>query len=112
MDYISNFSMLEDGQRNINLIGSLVEISPIRYVSKHDSKLQVAASKAIISDGKRSMPLSLWGSSALATAKFNPNEYAKLEYCNVRSRGGALEIQVNDSSRIFASDIFKRRFKK
>lgn len=112
MDYISNFSILGDGQRNINLIGSLVEISPIRYVGKQDSKVQVATSRAIIFDGKMTLPLSLWGSSALATAKFNLNSYAKLEFCNVLSRDGKLEVQANDSSRIFTSDIFKRRFKK
>jgi hypothetical protein len=106
---ITDFSKLVDGQKNIDVIGKLIEIGPIRYVNTLGRESQVAVADCVITDSEAMMPVSLWGSSALMSTKMKPNDYMKIEFCSVRSRNGSAEIYAPDTSRILISkSLFSR----
>jgi hypothetical protein len=100
---IADFSKLKDGLKNIDVVGKMLEIGSIRYVSTLNQESQVAVADCVITDSEMAIPVSLWGSSALMTTKMKPNDYVKIEFCNVRSRNGTAEIYAADTSRVLIS---------
>ncbi len=109
---ITDFSKLVDGQKNIDVIGKIIEIGPIRYVNTLGRESQVAVADCVITDSEAMMPVSLWGSSALMSTKMKPNDYMKIEFCSVRSRNGSAEIYAPDTSRILISKSLFNRTRK
>ncbi len=109
---ITDFSRLVDGQKNIDVIGKLIEIGPIRYVNTLGRESQVAVADCIITDSEATMPVSLWGSSALMSTKMKPNDYIKIEFCSVRSRNSSAEIYAPDTSRVLISKSLYGKMRK
>ncbi|MGC8537878.1 MAG: hypothetical protein ACP5MZ_02740 [Candidatus Micrarchaeia archaeon] len=109
---ITDFSKLVEGQKNIDVIGKVVEIGPIRYVNTLGRESQVAVVDCVITDSEAMMPVSLWGSSALMSTKMKPNDYIKIEFCSVRSRNGSIEIYASDTSRVLISKSLYRKIRK
>jgi hypothetical protein len=97
---VTEFSALREGQKNIDVAGMVVEMGPTRHVSRLNSPGQVAVSDCALSDGSSTMPVSLWGSSALAAASVGINSTVKIEFCSVRVRNGSLEVYAGDLSRV------------
>lgn len=100
---ITDFSKLAEGQKNIDIIGKMLEIGSIRYVNTLSRESQVAVADCVITDSEISIPISLWGSSAMMTTGMNPNDYVKIEFCSVRSRNSSIEIYAQDASRVLIS---------
>ncbi|MGC8688348.1 MAG: hypothetical protein ACP5RQ_03050 [Candidatus Micrarchaeia archaeon] len=104
-------SELSTGMRGIDVIGRITEIGAIKYVSGLGNE-QVAVASAKLSLNDKSVDVSLWGSSALATTKMNLNDFVKIEFCNVRNKFDKLEIIANDYSRVFASNLLAQRVRR
>jgi hypothetical protein len=104
-------SELSAGMRGIDVIGRITEIGTIKYVSGLGND-QVAVASAKLSLNDKSVDVSLWGSSALATTKMNLNDFVKIEFCNVKNKFDKLEIIANDYSRVFASNLFAQRVRR
>ncbi|MGC8648872.1 MAG: hypothetical protein ACP5UN_01475 [Candidatus Micrarchaeia archaeon] len=104
-------SELSAGMRGIDVIGRITEIGAIKYVSGLGNE-QVAVASAKLSLNDKSVDVSLWGSSALATTKMNLNDFVKIEFCNVRNKFDKLEIIANDYSRVFASNLLAQRVRR
>lgn len=96
---VTDFSLLSEGQRNMDVSGRVVEIGPVRYVNRL-SVGRVAVSDCAIADGSSTLPVSMWGSSALATSSIRVNSTVKVEFCSVRGRNGSVEIYAGDLSRV------------
>ncbi len=107
----NDFSELKGESRKIDLVGRLVEIGLIRHVTRLGGSGQIALASCIISDSRISIGASFWGSSALATSRMKPNEFIKMEFCDVRTRENSLHIYANDDSRVSASSAFSKRMK-
>lgn len=106
---ITNFSALKGGERNIDIIGKVVEIYPIKYVNRLDAEGQIGVANCVISDLNESMNVAMWGSSAIATANINANDVIKIEFCSVRERNGVKEVYATETSRILASKSLEGR---
>jgi hypothetical protein len=106
---ITNYSTIKEELRKIDIIGRIVEISPIRHVNRLGRPGQIAAASCIVTDYANTIDASFWGSSAIITANLKPNDFIKMEFCDVRSREGRMQIYVNDDSRVVASNIFASR---
>jgi len=109
---ITDYSMLKDGMKNISVIGKVIEIDPIKYVSRLNSEGQIAVARCKISDLVNTIAVSLWESSAIATTKLNLNDFVKLEFCSVRLRNDSLEIYCNNLSRVLVNNVLSTRLKK
>lgn len=108
---INDYSFLRAGQRNVDVIGKVLEIGPIRYVSRLGGSGQTAVADCVLTDLKDSVNVSMWGSSAIQTAKMNINDILKIEFCNARTRNDRLEIFANDLSRVIANKKFENRLR-
>ena len=108
---IGDYSLLKGGEKNIDVVGKIVEINPIRYVNRLDGGGQIGVVDCVISDLKDSMNVVLWGSSALATASMNANEFMKIEFCSVRERNGTKEVYATETSRVFTNASLEGRLK-
>ncbi len=97
--------------KNVDVIGRVASIYPIRYINKENGS-SVAVSRITIADSGGSLDASLWGSSAMVTAAMNANDYVKLEFCNVRERYGRLEIYANDLSRVLVNNGLEHKAKR
>ncbi len=108
---IGDYSLLKGGEKNIDVIGKIVEINPIRYVNRLDGSGQIGVVDCVISDLKDSMNAVLWGSSALATANMNVNDFMKIEFCSVREKNGTKEVYATETSRVFTSGSLEGRLR-
>lgn len=106
---ITDLSSIKEGSRNIDVIGRVTELGPIRYVAKLSGQGQVAVADCKLSDKDITIPASLWGSSALQTAKIGINDYVKIEFCSSVARNGSMEIYANDLSRVLPDPILSGR---
>lgn len=108
---INDYSTIREELRKVDVVGRIMEISPIRHVSRLGTG-QIAVASCIISDSTNSIDISFWGSSAIKTALLKTNDFVKLEFCDVRIREGKMQVYVNDDSRVLASNIFSPQLKK
>jgi hypothetical protein len=106
---ITDLSSIKDGSRNIEVIGRVTELGPIRYVAKLSGQGQVAVADCKLSDKNTTIAASLWGSSALQTAKIGINDYVKIEFCSAVERNGGVEIYANDISRVLPGPVLSGR---
>jgi len=112
MNAITDYSTVKEEQRKVDVIGRIVEISPIRHVTRLGKEGQIAVASCIITDSTNMIDASFWGSSALTTANLKTNDFIKLEFCDIRMRDGKLQIYANDDSRVVSSSAFGQRLKK
>ncbi|MCL5007612.1 MAG: hypothetical protein M1164_02955 [Candidatus Marsarchaeota archaeon] len=106
---ITDLSLIKEAGRNIDVIGRVTELGPIRYVAKLSGQGQVAVADCKLSDSGTTLSASLWGSSALQTAKISINDYVKIEFCSAVERNGSVEIYANDLSRVLPSPALSGR---
>ena len=97
---IINYDKLMDGQKNIDVIGNIIEIGPIRYVNRINGSGQIGVSSCVISNTYKTFNVSLWGRAALKTTIMNVNDTIKIEFCSIKNRNNTLEIYANDLSRV------------
>jgi len=107
---ISDYSLLKEGLKNIDVLGKLIEMNPIRYINSSDGSGQIAVTDCVISDMNNTANVSLWESSALATAGMNVNDFIKIEFCSVRFRN-RIEIYASNLSRIVSGKGFANRLR-
>ncbi|MGC8622995.1 MAG: hypothetical protein ACP5SJ_03220 [Candidatus Micrarchaeia archaeon] len=108
---IPSFADLKGNEKNVDAIGKVVEIYPIKYVNRLDGTGQIGVANCTLSDSSSTMRATFWGSSASATASLNVNDIIKIEFCSVRSQGEEKELYVGDSSRVFASKLLASRIR-
>ena len=108
---ISDFALLKGGERDIDIIGKVVEIGPVKYVGRLDGEGQIGVSNCIISDLSETINATLWGSSAYATANIGVGDFIKIEFCNVRENEGSRVIYATDASRVFSNRSLEGRMR-
>jgi hypothetical protein len=106
---IYDYSTLKEGMKNIDIVGKILELGPIRYVNKLSGSGQIAVVDCMLSNMSDTIKASLWGSSATITAKFNVGDFMKIEFCNVIKRNNSLEIYASDLSRVVSNKLFERK---
>ncbi len=106
---IKNYDELCDGMKNIDIIGNIIEIGPIRYVNKINGNGLIGVSSCVISNTYKTFNVSLWGNAALKTAVMNVNDTIKIEFCSIKNRNNTLEIYANDLSRILINKNLSSR---
>jgi hypothetical protein len=106
---ISDYSTVKEEKRKVDIVGRVVEISPIRYVTTLGKSGQVAVASCIITDSTNMMDASFWGSSAIKTTGFKPNDFIKVEFCDIRMRDGKLQVYATDDSRVAIHNSFGKR---
>ncbi len=106
---IYDYSTLREGMKNIDIVGKVLELGPVRYVNRLTGSGQIAVVDAILSDMSSTIKASLWGSSATLTAKLNVGDFIKIEFCNIIARNGSLEIYASDLSRVVSNKLFERK---
>ncbi len=104
-------SELRGYEKNIDVIGKVIEIYPIKYVNRLDGAGQVGVANCVLGDPSSTIKAVFWGSSASATANLNANDIIKIEFCSVRSQGDEKELYITDSSRVFSSKLLAKRIK-
>ncbi len=110
---ITDFSAIAPGSSNIDVIGRAVEIYQIRYASKLSGNAQVPFSGCVLSDSSNAeLHVSMWGSSALATASIKAGGVVKIEFCSSRLRNDRLDIAASDSSRVLVHGSLEQRLAK
>jgi hypothetical protein len=97
--------------KNIDIIGKVVEISPIRHVSALSNGDAIAVAGCVLSDLSNTVGVSLWESSALATASMHVNGFAKIEFCSSRVRNEKIEVYANNLSRVVVGKSFAGRLR-
>ncbi len=106
---ITDYSAVKEEMRKVDVIGRLVEISPIRHVSRLGASGQMAVASCTITDTMNIVDVSLWGSSAIKSAALKTNDFIKIEFCDIKSREGKLQVYANDYSRILSSNALSGR---
>jgi hypothetical protein len=96
---INDFSKIRSSMETVDLIGTLVEAEQIKHISKM-SKLPVPVLKVLLSDGRKILRVTCWGSSALAIASIPLNHKVKIEYCKLKKSGDFIEIRADEMSRV------------
>lgn len=95
----TDFSILNDNEKNIDILGRILSVGPIRYFKDLDGK-QNGISECIISDGSVEGRVTLWKSSSNYVNEMHPGSYVKIEFCSIKLSEGKLDITANDYSRI------------
>jgi hypothetical protein len=99
---VTDFSQLHGGEKNIDVTGRVVSVSPIRYFRDLSGK-ESGVSDCSISDGKAEIRMSLWGSSSICAGEMHPGDYIKAEFVSARLTDNGIEITANDSARLLLS---------
>ncbi len=105
---IVDFNEIKEEIKNIDIIGKVIEIDPIRHVNRLNGT-QIPVCDIVLSDAHKAIAATLWGNIAIETAALNINDCIKIEFCSVKSRNGTLEIYANDYSRIVKSQALLSR---
>jgi ssDNA-binding replication factor A large subunit len=99
IDVKTDFSSLNGNEKNIDILGRILSVSPIRYFKDLDGK-QNGISECTISDGFVEGRVTLWKSSSGYANEMHPGSYIKIEYCSIKKIEDKLDITANDYSRI------------
>jgi hypothetical protein len=109
LNAINDYSLVKEELRKVDVIGRILEISPIRHVTRLGKTGQIAVASCVITDSINTIDASFWGSSAITTTSLKTNDLVKMEFCDIRMRDGKMQIYVNDDSRVLASNSFASR---
>lgn len=107
---ITDFSKLKDGDKNIDIVGKVVEIGRLRQVSRLGIAESIAVADCRLSDTSDYIDVTLWGSSAMLTERMRVNDFIKIEFCSVRSTGSKLQVNANELSRVLVNKELASRF--
>ncbi len=99
VDVKTDFSSLNGNERNIDILGRILSVGPIRYFKDLDGK-QNGISECTISDGAVEGRVTLWKSSSSYANEMHPGSYVKIEFCSIKLLEGKLDITANDHARI------------
>ena len=84
-NFKSNFSEIAENERNIDIMGRILSVSPTRYFKDLDGK-QSGVSECSVTDGKNEAHVTLWRSSSGYSADMHPGAYIKLEFVSVKKK--------------------------
>lgn len=107
---ITDFSKLKDGDKNIDIVGKIVEIGQLRQVSRLGIAEPVAVADCRLSDTSDYIDATLWGSSAILTKRMHISDFIKIEFCSVRSIESKLQVNANELSRVLINKELASRF--
>ena len=107
---ITDFSLLKESDRNIDIVGKVGEIGPLRYVNRLGSSGQIAVADCKLTDTLNYIDVTLWGSSALLSKKMHVNDFIKIEFCSIRSVESKLQVNANELSRVLINKELAARF--
>ncbi len=110
LESVIDYSVLTEGMKNIDIIGKIVEVSPIRHVSAL-SGTTIPVTDCVMSDQSNTIGVSLWESAALASASMHVNDFMKIEFCNIRTRNEKLEVYAGNLSRVVVGKAFASRLR-
>ncbi|MDE1825715.1 MAG: hypothetical protein KGH61_04115 [Candidatus Micrarchaeota archaeon] len=102
---VANFSMLRNGQKDVDVIGRIVAIGPVKH-SIFSIGRGNDACNCTISDGKTQMRLTVIGNAVHDLSLAHPGDPIKIEFCAVRDEK---ELYANESSRILVSAALRPR---
>ncbi len=105
---IADYSKMEDS-RNVDVIGKVTEIYPLRYVNQIGKQGQTPVADCKITDMRNTANVTLWGSCALLAARMNIGDFIKIEFCAARLVDSKVYIQASDLSRILISKSLEGR---
>jgi hypothetical protein len=109
---ITDFSAINEGDRNIDVIGRIVEISQMRYTTGLRGE-KVAFSSCVLTDSNNSrIEAYLLGYCALVAEKIRLHSPVKLEFCSARSLNGHITINAGDLSRLVQIKPLDRRLQR
>jgi hypothetical protein len=109
---ITDYSNIKNELRKVDILARIVEISPIKHVTRLGKAGRIAVASCVVTDSVNLIDASFWGSSAITTAKISPNDVVKVEFCDIRMRDGAMQIYVNDDSRVLVSGSLSTKIAK
>ncbi|MDE1869604.1 MAG: hypothetical protein KGH71_01295 [Candidatus Micrarchaeota archaeon] len=106
---ITEFSRIKPDAQEIDVLGKLVVIGPIKHsifaVARDNDSCSFT-----ISDGIDQMKVFVVGNNVRELESAHPGDPIKLEYATVRKNGG-VELYLNESSRILVSGSLKGRLR-
>lgn len=108
---LSDYALLRAPVSNIDMIGMLTEVGPVRHIERLGNRMPLPVSSCRMSDGKMEVEATFWGSSALATVDIAPNSWIKIEFCSIRAADAGPTISAADSSRVVANAAFMEKMK-
>ncbi len=111
LESVIDYSVLTEGMKNIDIIGKVTEVSPMRHVAALSNGSTIAVAGCVISDLSNTITVSLWESAALATTNMHVNDFVKIEFCSIRTRNEKLEVYANNLSRVVVSKSFSGRLR-
>lgn len=100
---ISDFSELNAGSKNIDLVGRIASIGSIR-VFKNLKGEEESVSYATITDGKKELKLLMWGTSSENISSMKINSKVKIEFASIKETATGLEISAGESSRMLIKE--------
>ncbi|MEM0201477.1 MAG: hypothetical protein QXD23_03670 [Candidatus Micrarchaeaceae archaeon] len=102
IDIKTDFSKLDKNEKNIDILGRILSVGPIRYFKDLDGK-QNGISECTISDGHVEGKVTLWKSSSNYVNEMHPGSYIKIEFCSVKFLDDKLDITASERRRLFPS---------
>ena len=108
---ITDYSILKDEVRNVDVIGKIIGVGQIRYIGTLNSDGRTAVLDCTLTDFNKVIGATLWGSSAIAAEQIKVNDFVKIESCSMVMKDGGIMINANDASRIIANESFGKRLK-
>lgn len=91
------------GMRDVETVGRVERVFPITEFSRESGAGKV--SSFILSDSTGSIRIVLWNEQAELISKMNPNDVVKIKSGYVRERNGALEVHINQKSKVIINPV-------
>jgi hypothetical protein len=107
---ISDFSTFHAGDKEIDIIGKIAFAGDVRYFNDLKGK-QGSVSDATLSDGKKEMRLTMWGSSSGLVKGMKVGSTVKIEFATIKETALGLEISAGESSRILVTQNLQEKSK-
>ncbi len=101
------FGKLSEGMRDIDVVGRVVEVGPIRRISRFGREEGIAVADCVLNDAGMSVHAVLWESAALLTASMRIGSFVRIEFCRVSSINGSIGVHATDLSRVLINDSLK-----
>ncbi|MCL4404655.1 hypothetical protein M1583_01535 [Candidatus Marsarchaeota archaeon] len=97
---INNFSKISSSKHSIDVIGTIVEASPLKRIATANGRNDLPVSHILLSDGKVALKVVCFGLPAMQLKDTPLNSKIKLEFCNTREKKGTIELYADDTSRV------------
>ena len=106
---VTDFSKLRYGEKNIDVLGRVLEIGKVRHVSGLSASGQVAVADCKLADSRSAIVATMWGSSALACERMHAGDFVKIEFCSVSGIDSSLQVHAGDLSRVLVNSALGDR---